>query len=322
MFGKFDIRGCLTFGTASVNNCLSFCFAETKKTSETYLPSEFFDNNPDIFNADFFNFLSILVVESSVYEKWYKLKLIEDDGLWNIKKHADKFNKYLEYKDKSSHLVYVECPTKAIEKKDDPIIHRLINNMVKVDDKFAINKYAVSNIEWESIMEYSTRCDESNTDNQPLVEVNWYDCMDFIIELNKRTNLNFRLPTSKEWTKAYEFSNSNRFDKLQEKDEKTFLTKIISFAWFDENSEGKTHPVNETISTIENDHGIKNMLGNVWEWCEDLDAEWGEPERVCRGGSWAVLATDCSVAHYATNSPDYMDNEIGFRLALSISSQE
>ncbi|MCQ2250571.1 MAG: toll/interleukin-1 receptor domain-containing protein, partial [Bacteroidales bacterium] len=92
--------------SSEIQNCLSFCFAQTEKTSETYLPAEFFDNDEGFFNADFYKKLAVLTGKTPLSEKWYKLKLIEE--VCGIEDHTQKLNKYQEYKDKSSHKVYEE----------------------------------------------------------------------------------------------------------------------------------------------------------------------------------------------------------------------
>jgi formylglycine-generating enzyme required for sulfatase activity len=53
-------------------------------------------------------------------------------------------------------------------------------------------------------------------------------------------------------------------------------------AWHSGNSEGSTHPVGQKKP---NAWGLYDMLGNVWEWCEDRYKP-GSEERVLRGVSW------------------------------------
>ena len=171
---------------------------------------------------------------------------------------------------------------------------------------------------WEAVMGSNPSYFEG--DNQrPVENVSWNDCQKFIKKLNRLTGKEFRLPTEAEWeyaarggkySRGYKYSGSNDADEV---------------AWYDSNSGSKTHPVK---TKKDNELGLYDMSGNVWEWCNDW---WGcyqsnsqtnptgpsEGEsRVLRGGGWCYFDMGVRVSRRDYLTPGYRHIIIGLRLAL------
>ena len=131
----------------------------------------------------------------------------------------------------------------------------------------------------------------------------------------------YRLPTEMEWMWA---AMGAPADGQDEGINRTGYTKayagagtnsIGDYAWYDENSDDKTHPVG---GKRPNELGLYDMSGNVEEWCWD----WDNPQtgkrtddrgvssgsyRVVRGGSWHSDASFCTVA--SRNDYSYIWND-------------
>ncbi|MFM7101016.1 MAG: formylglycine-generating enzyme family protein [Verrucomicrobiota bacterium] len=130
-----------------------------------------------------------------------------------------------------------------------------------------------------------------------------------------------RLPTEAQWeyacqsgaTTAFPFGNSE--------------ISLAEYAWYQASSQSKTHAAGQLKP---NAFGLYDMLGNVWEWCDDfkIDGYYAQaPQydpsgptigsvRVLRGGSWDGHAAFCRPAARLGFAPSFRGSNVGFRLAL------
>ena len=94
------------------------------------------------------------------------------------------------------------------------------------------------------------------TENHPVVSVDYNDAKAFCEWLSKQTGQIFRLPTEAEWEYACRAGTTS-----------DYTGDIEQMAWFDTTSEGLIQPVAQKKP---NPWGLYDMHGNVREWCEDV----------------------------------------------------
>jgi eukaryotic-like serine/threonine-protein kinase len=182
-------------------------------------------------------------------------------------------------------------------------------------------KYQVGDDRWQ-------KPDFEQADDQPVVFVTWQNAVDFCAWLSAKEGNKYRLPTEAEWEyccragKAgtqYCFGNET--------------ASLGSYAWYNANSGGKTHPVGQLKA---NAWGLFDMHGNAYEWCQDLyDRNYYKTsprenppgptagfsnDRVVRGGTWHSQSVYCRSAYRRHYAPGSRDHLIGFRVLLLVSS--
>ena len=115
----------------------------------------------------------------------------------------------------------------------------------------------------------------------------------------------FMLPTDAQWQYACRGNTKGyRYGNLEE------------IGWFDENSENRSH---EVKTKRENEFGLFDMIGNVWEWCFDLyDEERYGNYRIFRGGSFASEERACGATSRRKSFPEFRIDDLGFRIARGI----
>ena len=183
---------------------------------------------------------------------------------------------------------------------------------------FYIGKYEVTQAQWKAVM--GNDPSHFKGDDLPVENVSWDDAQEFIKKLNAATGKAYRLPTGAEWEYAARGGGQSRGDKY------SGSANVGDVAWYEGNSENKTHPVGTKKA---NELGIHDMSGNVWEWVSDLygnngntpQSAPGSPDggsfRVIRGGGWGSYARGVRVSNYYNNGSGNRYNILGFRLAMS-----
>jgi len=178
--------------------------------------------------------------------------------------------------------------------------------------------------------------------NHPVIHVSWNDAKAYCAWLTEKTGRQYRLPTEAEWEYAagngakhhkYSWGDGNPTGKkggnvADETGANKFNWKKNASNIFVGYNDGyaATAPVG---SFDENDFGLHDMSGNVWEWCEDWyhsdykgapadGSAWLSPAgsyRVVRGGSWNSNPQNVRAADRSNDAPGNRVLNIGFRLA-------
>jgi formylglycine-generating enzyme required for sulfatase activity len=218
------------------------------------------------------------------------------------------------------HMVLVEGGSFAMgctsEQKDDCDSAEEPVHLVTLSD-FYISKYEVTQQLWRDVMgenpSYFQNCDQC-----PVERVSWENIQEFLVKLNEKTGKNYRLPTEAEWEYAARGGAQSGYTKYSGSDEVNLV------AWYFYNSDSKTHPVG---GRKDNELGLYDMSGNVFEWCQDLYGPYSpspqtDPQgavtgdtRVLRGGSWLHDNKYCRVSLRGGVTPITSYHNTGFRLA-------
>jgi formylglycine-generating enzyme required for sulfatase activity len=150
---------------------------------------------------------------------------------------------------------------------------------------------------------------------RPVESVDWEQCQGFLTALNARIEgLKLSLPSEAQWEYACRAGTETA----------RYSENLDAIAWCHENSGGETHPVAVKEA---NPWGLHDILGNVWEWCEDVwvsdytekahatASESASAPRVIRGGSWYGVAQDVRAACRFRIEPSYRSYYLGLRCA-------
>ena len=204
---------------------------------------------------------------------------------------------------------------------------------------FSIGKYAVTNAQFKKFMpQHNSGTSEGlnlDEDRQPVVNVSWEDAVAYAKWLSEKTGQAYRLPTEAEWeyaaragTKTSRFWGDNPDEACTYANVADMTAKKFHPHWttfFCDDGYAVTAPVG---SFKPNAYGLYDMLGNVWQWSEDIynseaygklpkdnPVYEGQGEyRVMRGGGWSNGPLGIRSSHRVGLSPDFGHHALGFRL--------
>lgn len=193
---------------------------------------------------------------------------------------------------------------------------------VTLTQDYWLGKFMVTQAQWEAVM--GDNPSSFKGEDRPVENVSWEDARRFCDQLNKLhagqlpSGYEFCLPTEAQWEYACRAGESGSSSGGFPDD----------IAWHKGNSGGETHPVGRKSA---NAWGFHDMLGNVWEWCQDWYGEdysqaavaVTDPRgvasgecRVIRGGSWYHVSTCCASTSRGHCRPDSRSRNGGFRVCM------
>ncbi len=198
---------------------------------------------------------------------------------------------------------------------------------------FWMGETPVTQALWSAVMGVNPSCFRSAlSGSMPVGQVSWEDSVGFANEVSRVMGLRpvyevsgkrvkwsqaapgFRLPTEAEWEYAaragqdFQYAGSGDVDLV---------------AWTRGNSGGRPHPVGLKAP---NAWGLRDMSGNVCEWCWDRYGGYPRADsadltgssrgryRVVRGGSWFNVPLLARVAFRYRHEPGFRGFHFGLRL--------
>jgi formylglycine-generating enzyme required for sulfatase activity len=224
----------------------------------------------------------------------------------------------------------------------------LLPHEVILTEDFYIGKYEVTRAQWKDVV---TRTADSGhgldadpsavkeypagteNDSLPVTNVSWDDVQKFLIALNSLpenadTGRTYRLPTEAEWEYAARGGNQSQ--------NYAYVGGTYDDAWYMDNAGGTPHPVGIKNS---NELDVRDMAGNVREWCNDLynvydpapqtnppgpvtDNRGNPTRRVMRGGAFNDGMHTLKAWWRGFLGATASGNTIGFRLVLDVPTYE
>jgi len=169
--------------------------------------------------------------------------------------------------------------------------------------------------------------DEASKDGRPVEQVSWDDAMEFCSRLSQRTGRTYTLPSEAQWEYACRAGTTTPFAFGE-----TITPELANYNSDYTYGVGRKGEFREQTTPVgmfpANAWGLRDMHGNVWEWCLDHwhESYEGAPQdgsawlveeggnRLLRGGSWYFVPRGCRSAYRRHNPPGNANDDVGFRV--------
>ncbi len=252
--------------------------------------------------------------------------MLDDDGIyvtWQV--GSESFN--MRYIPPGSFLM--GSPEDELQREKDELQHP-----VTLTDGFWLGEATVSQQLWQAVMGNNPSHFKADGNEQlPVESVSREDCQQFCQQLSELCNVKFTLPTEAQWEYACRAGTTTPFNTGEqlsfeqanydvkypyEGREKLGLQQEEKYC-------GKSVDVHQFPP---NRWGLKQMHGNVWEWCLDdirdyasqpVENPVGKLEDTAgaalRGGSWIGIGRNCRSAYRNRGGRDLRSDVIGLRVA-------
>ena len=207
---------------------------------------------------------------------------------------------------------------------------------VSFSEGFELGKTEVTQGQWQAVMgtePWAGQQDVKIGKDLAASYVSWNDATAFCQKLTGlerkagklKAGESYRLPTEAQWEYACRAGTTTTYSFGDDK------KQLGQYAWFDGNTAGEQY-AHAVGFKRPNPWGLRDMHGNVWEWCSDWYGEkllvgadpvgpGGGSDRVFRGGCWWSFPGYCRSASRHGNVPSRRFFDLGFRVARSQSAQ-
>jgi formylglycine-generating enzyme required for sulfatase activity len=183
---------------------------------------------------------------------------------------------------------------------------------VTISEFYYIGVFEVTQAQWKKVMGSNPSAfhRDSLAGDFPVENISWRDAQKFIAKLNKLEKRNtYRLPTEFEWEYA---ARAGAVDEI---------------LWSDTQQQAQlgTKTTQRTGHKKPNAWGLHDMLGNVWEWVQDIYNEkiFADPvpprkgdQHVLKGASFTGDVKNATYMTHAAGPANGWD--VGFRIVMTV----